>query len=269
MAFITHILIVDWPPWLGFFLIMASLSGRCQSQSSSEGVKYSEGFFRNGSSYALISEHWKPEPGSLMGFSFRSCAPGELLRQIGDNQDELRLSLNAQGYLVLRLTSDNQHQEAIVQENLLDSRWHTVILSVDSESSDLSVNVSNGGGSAFMSGQIVRDLNFSSLSPQLRVGGGTVACIREGPGVRFTQSGLQVNSFAVHWIQPFQTCLLPTTCSGKRLNGFFLGLHWVMARQGTALRWAGCCFQDGRSGESFLSLSRISGICWHSDFFFV
>ena len=181
-----------------------------------------------------------PEPGSLLGFSFRSCAPGELLRQMGDNQDELRLSLNAQGYLVLRLTSDNQQRpasEAIVQENLLDSRWHTVILSVDSESSDLSVNVSNGGGSAFMSGQIVRALNFSSLSPQLRVGGGTVACIREGPGVRFTQSGLQVNSFAVHWIEPSQTCLLPTTCSGKRLNGFFsFCFDWVMARHGFCCR---------------------------------
>ena len=113
-----------------------------------------EGFFRNGSSYAVISENWKPEPGSLLGFSFRTCAPGELLRQIGDSSDELRLSLNAQGHLVLRLTSDNQGSEAIVKAGLLDSRWHTVILTVDSESSDLTVNVSNGGGSASMSGQI-------------------------------------------------------------------------------------------------------------------
>ena len=116
---------------------------------------------------------------------------------------------------MLRLTSDNQGSEAIVKAGLLDSKWHTVILKVDSDSSDLTVNVSNGGGSASMSGQIVRGLNFSSFSPQLRVGAGTVACIREGPGVRFTQSGLEVNSVAVHWIAPTETCLLPTTCSGK------------------------------------------------------
>lgn len=256
---------------------MSSLSGACQgkaqSSNSIEGIKptsqYSEGFFRNGSSYALISEHWMPEPGSLLGFSFRSCAPGELLRQMGDNQDELRLSLNAQGYLVLRLTSDNQQRpasEAIVQENLLDSRWHTVILSVDSESSDLSVNVSNGGGSAFMSGQIVRALNFSALSPQLRVGGGTVACIREGPGVRFTQSGLQVNSFAVHWIEPSQTCLLPTTCSGKRLNGFVFCFDGVMARHGFCSRLR--CVGINLMENSFQLLSQDGRFSGESVFFF-
>ena len=204
----------NWPPWTLCFGLLTAVT--LTLGQPTQPTRQSEGFFRNG--YALISENWKPEPGSLLGFSFRSCAPGELLRQIGDTKDELKLSLNAQGYLVLRLASSDQDlpaAEAVVKENLLDSRWHTIILSVDSESSDLTVNVSNGGGSANLSGQVVRGLNFSSLSPQLRVGAGTVACIREGPGVRFTQSGLHVNSNAVHWIGPSEVCPLPTTCSGK------------------------------------------------------
>ena len=220
-----------------FYLLLTLSLGLCQAQID---VPTAEGFFRNGSSYAVISENWKPEPGSLLGFSFRSCAPGELLRQIGDSSDELRLSLNAQGHLVLRLTSDNQRSEAIVEAGLLDSRWHTVILEVDSESSDLTVNVSNGGGSAFMSGQIVRGLNFTSVSPQLRVGASTVACIREGPGVRFTQTGLEVNSFAVRWIGATEICLLPTTCSGKNKRGFSIIIVFRSGMSGIWSRFLPC-----------------------------
>jgi len=57
----------------------------------------------------------------------------------------------------------------------------------------------------------IRDLNFSSGSSQIRVGGGLIACFREGPGVRFTKPNVTVNSVAVQW----GSCLLPEKCEGK------------------------------------------------------
>lgn len=180
--------------------------GLCQRIDSTA----SEGFFLNGSSYATLPEGLKLEPGSLIGFSFRTCLPGELLRQNGDGLDELKLFLDAQGRLVLHIASDDVRSEAVVEAGLLDSRWHTVFLAVNPETNDLTVNVSNGGGSAVLSGSALRSLNLSS--PQLVVGSGMVACLREGPGVEFSRRG--VSSAGVAWLAPGQTCLLPSTCSG-------------------------------------------------------
>ena len=38
-----------------------------------------------------------------------------------------------------------------------------------------------------------------------------VACVREGPGVRFTKAGVTVDSGAVSWAG----CLLPYDCQGR------------------------------------------------------
>ena len=58
-----------------------------------------------------------------------------------------------------------------------------------------------------------RQLQDLSASPQsgLRVGAGMVACVREGPGVRFTKAGVTVDSGAVSWAG----CLLPYDCQGR------------------------------------------------------
>ena len=150
-----------------------------------------------------------------MGFSFRTCSPGELLRQTGDGNDELKMQLDAQGRLILSLMTDDGQSEAVVEANLLDARWHTVLVSVDEETSDLTVNVSNGGGTAFLSGSVIRSLELASSNPQFRIGAGMVACFQEGPGIRFTKSDVAVNSVAVRWLSSDETCVLPNNCDGE------------------------------------------------------
>ena len=184
------------------------------SNTSSEPA---EGQLLNFSSDVVIPETLRLEPGSLVAFSFRTCLHGDLLRQKGDGPDELKLLLDEEGRLVLHLVSANKPPErAVVEVSLLDARWHTVILSVDPETKFLTVNVSdtvNLGGSANLRGQAVLSLNLTSTSPQLHVGGGTRACIREGPGIHLSKR--EHSNSAVQWLNPGQTCLLPTQCSGK------------------------------------------------------
>lgn len=182
----------------------------------------SEGFFLNGSSYAVLSKGLLLEPGSLVGFSFRTCLPGELLRQISGESNQLTLKLDEQGRLVLTLVSEDARSEAVVEAGLLDARWHTVLLSVDQETNDLTVNVSNGGGSVVLNAPVIRQLHLQST--QVRVGAGMVACIREGPGVRFSNNGLSSFS-AVHWLSPGQICVLPDTCSGEKTGAWTLKFH--------------------------------------------
>ena len=51
-----------------------------------------EGFFTNGSSYLLPPDVFTLSPGRRMGFSFKTCAPGELIRQTGGRSlDQLQV----------------------------------------------------------------------------------------------------------------------------------------------------------------------------------
>ena len=91
------------------------------------------------------------------------------------------------------------------------------MLRVADDSDDLTLSVTHGANSSTAQlgqseiGNIVRDLDLRATNPQLRVGAGLVACIREGPGVRFTKPSAAVNSVAVEWGR----CLLGETCSGR------------------------------------------------------
>ena len=92
-----------------------------------------------------------------------------------------------------------------------------MVLRVAEDSDDLTLSVTHGANSSTATlgqtelGNIVRDLDLRAKNPQLRVGAGLVACIREGPGVRFTKPSAAVNSVAVEWGR----CLLEETCSGR------------------------------------------------------
>ena len=97
------------------------------------------GQFLNANSSVIVPETLRLAPGSLIGFSFKTCLPGELLKQKGDGPDELKLLLDEEGSLVLHLVSATSAPEkARIKANLLDSEWHTVILSVDQETNILS-----------------------------------------------------------------------------------------------------------------------------------
>ena len=185
------------------------------------------GQFLKASSSVIVPETLRLEPGSLVGFSFRTCLPGDLLKQKGDGPEEIKLLLDEQGRLVLQIYSASELvEQAIVQTEtktkiqLNDGRWHTVILSVDEKTRFLTVNVSHdvNGGSAVLKGQAVRSLNLTSSLPRLHVGGGTMACIQEGPGVHLSHSDL--SSTAVQLLglsskDSGQICLLPNKCSGN------------------------------------------------------
>lgn len=116
-----------------------------------------------------------------------------------------------------------QRIEEVVGSGLNDAHWHTVLLRVSESSDDLELSVTHGQSSSTATigqnvlGNIVRDLDLRANNPQLRVGAGIVACVREGPGVRFTKASAPVNSVAVAWGR----CLLPETCSGRTTFIFF------------------------------------------------
>ena len=187
----------------------------------------SEGFFSSQSSYALVSDTLDLSRGTFLGLSFRTCSPGEILKQTwdGNRNDEFKMEVNQLGNLVLTLTTD-EIETASVGANLLDAQWHTVLISVDEVTSDLNVSVSNvndgSPSSVNVPGSVIQSLQLESSSPQFIVGGGMVAgCFREGPGIRFTKSDVLVRSDAVRWLGHDETCILPSTCDGKKI--FFRG----------------------------------------------
>jgi hypothetical protein len=187
----------------------------------------SEAFFTNGSSYVATSDTLQLSPGRRLGFSFRTCAAGELLKQTGNSLDQLQLRLVAGSgdvaSLVLTLSTGDSRIDRVVTGSFLDARWHTVTIDVGADGSRLTLGVTNaaangaalsdeGSGMTADAGAVLRRLNLTASAPQLRIGAGLVACVREGPGVRFTKRNVAVHSVAVKW----DGCLLPDTCAGKK-----------------------------------------------------
>ena len=190
----------------------------------------SEALLTRGSSSLSLSSRLPLQPGHLLGFSFRSCHSGRLLSQ-GDLQTSLSLSLNS-GQLELAVTAGGLTRTEQVGSSLSDGAWHTVRLSVAPGSGDricLSVDTDMeceepSSGPRVMnslqdSGNVKKidnmrsfltALSYSSVPATVSVGGGLVACIREGPGLRFT-TGAILASEAVSW----GSCLLPESCQGE------------------------------------------------------
>ena len=196
----------------------------------------SEGLLLRGSSYISLNSSLPLQPGSLLGFSFRSCHSGQLLRQ-GHSQTSLTLTLS-QGRLELELRAGVETKTEEVGFSLEDGAWHTVRLSVAPGSGDricLSVDTdmecdqpSNGPRvmNSLEERTNVRRMDnmrdfLSSLetvsSPSVVVGSGLVACIREGPGLRFTSGAIR-DKVGVSW----GSCLLPHTCQGESLSAVSL-----------------------------------------------
>ena len=116
------------------------------------------------------------------------------------------------------ITRDDRHDQK-VGVGLLDGQWHTVTLEIgeDLDSIGLSVSVGEEVLSDVQTdasfGDILRSVDLTSTRQPLRFGTGMIACIREGPGLRFTKTGITVSGVAVNW----KHCLLPFTCEGKFL----------------------------------------------------
>ena len=205
----------------------------CSSQSS---PPQSELFLRSGASFATLASTLDLGPGSLLGFSFRTCqASGELLRQIGSSSDSVSLSLSSSGGLLLRLQRGEESREASVGEGLADGAWHTVRLGVAVGRSALCLSVDAAPGSreaeclppasgpslvapaTLVPSPLMRLEGVEALlsglnltGGPLRVGGGVVACLREGPGL-LTSTGEVTDQAGVAW----GPCLLPHTCDGE------------------------------------------------------
>ncbi len=153
-----------------------------------------------------------------------------MLRRTGaESLDQLQLRLTAQGRLLLTATSANGNGgtarlDAAAGAGLLDGRWHTATVRLESSPADPSggdrvvLRVEPDGAGVSTGDEASRDdpaglfRRLNLRGSQLRVGAGLVGCVREGPGVRFTKPGVAVNSFAVRW----DACLLPYTCQGKK-----------------------------------------------------
>ena len=199
-----------------------------------------EGFFfaTNGSSLATLSNTLLSETSSgHFGLSFRTCTPGELLKQVGDNKDVLKVELTNEDGGKLHFSMNAQNGDFAITKSLgshlLDAKWHTVLFQFSPQNDKITINISGTQDTHSLSGDLVNgdSVNISSqevsdalrvldlsraTSPQLKVGGGFIGCIREGPTVRFTKAGVSVNSEHVKWGKG-GNCLLPNTCEGKQI----------------------------------------------------
>ena len=205
-----------------------------------------EGFFfaTNGSSSATIPNSLLSETSNAQfGLSFRTCTPGQLLKQVGNNLDVLKVEIRPDngGSLQFSLNAQNGDYSItrMIGSSLLDAKWHLVLFQISPQNDKITINISgtpdtsslNGdssvnGDSVTISSQDVSEalsvLDLSrGTSPELRVGAGFVGCIREGPNVRFTKTGVSVISQHVKWGRG-GTCLLPNTCAGKTQIFYYL-----------------------------------------------
>ncbi|TRY63548.1 hypothetical protein TCAL_08301 [Tigriopus californicus] len=206
--------------WSDVFLILGVLTSSTWSQQNnlaSPTTYSSQGFFLYGSSYAVTSHTLELKARTKVGFSFRTCTPGELLRQTGNTLDQLQVRLDESGRVNLILSKGDQTVSKLAGRDLIDGRWHSVLIEIGSNLDQISLSVgSPNEQDARVSatspelGNMLTTINLNASTPQLRVGAGMVACIREGPNVRFTDPSLSINSFGVDW----DRCLLPFTCQG-------------------------------------------------------
>lgn len=192
-----------------------------------------EVLLKNGSSYVILTENLRLTQGTLIGFSFRTClSSGELLRQIGNSNDLLTLSLTQTGGVLLTLESGEDRRSLEAGSNLADGTWHTVrlgvslnlttvCLSVDGVGPDTECTQPRTGPTVVTQTSettvsrlenaetLLSSLNLSGSSSQVRVGSGLVGCLRQGPGLRFTEG--RVTDFSgVEWAP----CVMPDTCAG-------------------------------------------------------
>lgn len=202
-----------------------------QRQSSTQ----SEALLLRGSSYISLSSSLPLQPGDLMGFSFRSCHSGQLVSQ-GDSQSSVSLRLR-EGSVELTLRAGGETRtEEVGGAGLSDGAWHTVRLSVApglgdrlclSVDTDMECDQPSSGPRVMNSLEersnvrrmdnvrnFLDSIRLATASSPVTVGSGLVACIREGPGLRFTTGAIRDNG-GVSW----GSCLLPQSCQGYDWEG--------------------------------------------------
>ena len=209
-----------------FLLLLLPAAHRSQFSNGPPSTQ-SEALLSRGSASISLSSSLQLRPGSLLGFSFRSCSSSGRLLRAGAGDTQVQLSLAA-GQLRLEISRGqaNLSRTLGVGADLSDGAWHTVrvgvavggtrlCLSVDT---DIECDPPRPGPSVLNTGEdesLVARLDdaaplLASLSlPGLQVGSGLVGCIREGPGLRFT-TGAITEQTGVTW----GSCLLPDTCQG-------------------------------------------------------
>ena len=217
-------------------LLLLLLPSVHRSQSTLNNVQrqstQSEALLRRGSSYISLTSSLRLDPGSLLGFSFRTCAGAGQLVSRGGDTDSVKLLLTAAGQLRLELRAANLSREieTVGAGSLADGAWHTVrvgvavggarlCLSVDS---DVECDPPRPGPSVLNTPETGSVRRLDDLGPLLGSGGlnltgevvvgrRLVGCIREGPGLRFTTGDIESQA-GVSW----GACLLPDTCQGRK-----------------------------------------------------
>ena len=184
--------------------ILSSAAGQLLSPESST----PEIQLTNGSSYVILDQTLRLSQGSQIGFSFRTCiSTGKLFR---DASDLISVSLAESGGVRLSLGTGQDTRNVTVGSNLADGLWHTVRLSVYTDSLCVSVDswtdVCVGGELSARLDSLALLSNEQTASP-LQVGEGLVGCIRSGPQFLLPQNPSIPGIVA-------GTCNLPQSCSG-------------------------------------------------------
>ena len=210
-----------------WILFLSSVGAQLSPLLSTSG--FSQLQLRDGSSYVILTDRLVLTPGTLIGFSFRTCLPsGQLFRQIGQSNDLLSLSFSEAGGLRLSLESGEERRTLVAGANLADGAWHTVRLGVSANQTAICLGVDGPVewecGSTPESApssvsrledaaSLLTSLQLAGASSQLRVGSGLVGCLSQGPQLRFSAANI-ADSAAVDW----STCAFPESCTGQLIE---------------------------------------------------
>ncbi|XP_071747876.1 protein crumbs isoform X2 [Lepeophtheirus salmonis] len=206
--------------WICIGLWILAITTRAQesgdSDSNRNAVRYREAFAFSGASFIRSNATLSFIPGSTIAFSIRTCVPGTVLSQIGSNFDKATLVILGNGALVLSISVGENSPIRLTSRNVnvLDARWHRVSIATGLIPGSISLSI-DGNVEASAVNEDMSILSRVDLSRgegeshPLRVLIGMVACLRQGPGLEFSNNSTAVHSLGVIWGE----CLLPYQCS--------------------------------------------------------
>ena len=180
----------------------------CLDKTSAQGHK---GYF-GVNSYAKLPNILQIK--QHIGFSFRTCAYGELLHQKGE-KDSLSISVTKNGSLEITWNVSNIQETVLIGSGLANNVWYTV--DIKFQLGNVSLVIEQGSTqkfSAVLSTSTFRrylwDINLKK-GTKLRVGYDFIGCISEGPSLKLSDG--KIESKGVQW----NSCPLETKSCGKYL----------------------------------------------------
>ncbi len=171
-------------------LLIVTTIVHAQDAATTKSANHNRAYFNTTLSSQLTLPSTVLNLRQLIAFSFRTCAPGSLVRQSGANSN-LEFSLTPGGSLQLSWQqADTSDSVTIGDDSLLSNEWFTV----ETQFLHGQIHLSIEKGASLLYRQLVSnstlrkylwDLDLSG-GPGVEVGVGYSGCIQEGPSIKLS-----------------------------------------------------------------------------------